>query len=91
MATLQFRGEEIFTSAPEAVFTLLTDFQRLGPLLPDIDTFECEEPTRLKGVVRPGFSFLKGKLKLELSQRESNSPNFVVIEAKTKGLGCKLI
>jgi carbon monoxide dehydrogenase subunit G len=75
MATLQFGGEERFAADPKRVYALLTDLDGLGSSIPDLVSAERVDERTLQCVVRPGFSFLRGTMKLKIGLDELASPD----------------
>jgi carbon monoxide dehydrogenase subunit G len=74
MAPIEFGGEESFTSPPERVFNVLTDFDQITRTIPDLVSSERVDASTLKCVVRPGFSFLRGTLKLTIRLADVQPP-----------------
>lgn len=83
----QFGGEERFTTGQEALFAALTDFELLARVIPDLETSELVDPQTLACVVRPGFSFLRGTMKLTIRLAETHPPDSAVITTTTRGIG----
>lgn len=85
-----FGGEERFAAPPERLFNELTDFQALTAAIPDLVSSEVVDATTLKCVVRPGFSFLRGTLKLTLSLTETQPPRLATMRVAGQGIGVSL-
>src|SRR4051812_43830427 len=71
---LTFGGEETFSVPPERLFAALTDLDQLTKIIPDLVSSERIDERTLKCVVRPGFSFLRGTLKLQISIIDRQPP-----------------
>ena len=65
---LEFGGTEQFAAEPEKLYALLTDLDAMAGTIPDLVSAERVELRTLKCVVRPGFSFLRGTMRLPLRQ-----------------------
>ncbi len=63
---IEFGGEEHFTSPPSKVFNSLTDLDAIAGTIPDLVSSERVDAGTMKCVVRPGFSFLRGTLKMTM-------------------------
>ncbi len=63
---MRLGGEEHFQAPPERVYALLTDLQRVPAMIPGLESYEVDEQGILRCVVRPGFSFLRGTLRLAI-------------------------
>lgn len=92
MAVLQFGGEERFVAAPEKVYALLTDLDGLGASIPDLVSAQRVDERTLNCTVRPGFSFLRGTMKLkitldELTPPPENVPSKATLRIDSQGIG----
>lgn len=84
---LQFSGEERFAVPPERVYAAITDLDSLSKNIPDAVSTERVGPTTLACVVRPGFSFLRGTLKLVIELGESDPPRAAGMRIAASGIG----
>ncbi len=89
-AALDLNGVEHFTSAPEEVFRVVTDVELMPALIPDLQSYEKVDDHRLKCVVRPGFSFIRGKLKLDIRMEEIEPPVSALLRITAKGIGMEI-
>lgn len=87
MATLQFGGEERFAAPPEKVYSLLTDLDGLGSSIPDLVSAERIDERTLNCTVRPGFSFLRGTMKLKITLDELSPPTKATLKIDSQGIG----
>ena len=87
---IEFGGEERFASPPEKVYRLLTDLDVMAATIPDVVSSEKVDDNTLKCVVRPGFSFLRGKLKLAISLAETHPPQSAVMNVSGQGIGVSM-
>ena len=89
-ATIQFGGEERFAAPPEKVYRLLTDLDAMAAVIPDLVSSEKVDEHQLKCVVRPGFSFLRGTMKLKIALGETVPPASAAITVAAKGIGVSM-
>ncbi len=87
---LDLQGVEHFNSAPEDVFRTVTDIARMPSLIPDLQSHEIIDECRLKCVVRPGFSFFRGKLNLTIQIEEIDPPNSALLRIAGRGIGTQI-
>ena len=86
-AALEFQGEETFAVPPERVFTELTDLDRLAQTVPDVISAKRIDDKTLACVVRPGFSFLRGTLKLTINMLDLAPPHSATMRIDSRGIG----
>ncbi len=86
-APIEFGGEETFAAPPEKLYGLLTDLDAMAATIPDLESSEKVDDNTLKCVVRPGFSFLRGKMKLSISLGETNPPEHAGMNVTASGIG----
>jgi len=93
---LSFGGEESFTVTPDRLYRELTDPQSLAATIPDLQSSELAEDGTLRCVVRPGFSFLRGTLKLTIRFTELSPPSdaqssgHAAMEVQSQGIGATI-
>ncbi|HUY32941.1 MAG TPA: SRPBCC domain-containing protein [Pirellulales bacterium] len=83
----EFGGEESFSAAPERLFALLTDLGTLAATIPDLVSSERPDERTLKCVVKPGFSFLRGTLKLSITLADSQPSEWAAMRLDAQGIG----
>jgi carbon monoxide dehydrogenase subunit G len=89
-APLTFGGHETFSASPEQVFAALTDPDRLPRLIPDLVSAEKVDDCTLNCVVRPGFSFLRGTLRMTISIVDMNPPRTASMKVSATGIGAQI-
>jgi carbon monoxide dehydrogenase subunit G len=87
---LEFQGEETFACPPDKLFAALTDPEILAATIPDLESFERVGPLGLKCVVRPGFSFLRGTMKMDIEIKDLVPPQSAAMQVLAKGIGATL-
>lgn len=65
----------------------LTDMPFLVKSIPDVATVKDVNSQSASLVVKPGFSFVRGELNLNLEKIDENPPAMARMRAKTKGIG----
>ncbi len=90
MAVLEFQGEELFACTPEKLFAAMTDPDVLAATIPDLESSERIGEHGLKCVVRPGFSFLRGTMKMEIEMKDLVPPKSAAMQVQAKGIGATL-
>jgi len=86
----EFGGEERFAASPEKLLSLLTDLDALPAIIPDLVSSEKADPQTLKCVVRPGFSFLRGTMRLSIRLVESHPPESATLGVTAQGIGVSM-
>jgi carbon monoxide dehydrogenase subunit G len=84
---LQLAGSESFAAPPEVVFDLLTDLDQLATNIPDLESSQRVDEQTLACVVRPGFSFMRGKVNLTIRLVEIQRPSAARLMTDMKGIG----
>jgi carbon monoxide dehydrogenase subunit G len=87
---LEFGGEETFRAEPARLFKTLTEPEQLARTIPDLVTSECVDQRTLRATVRPGFSFLRGTLKLVITVEEAQSPESATMRVAAQGIGLSM-
>lgn len=87
MATLEFGGQEQFAAEPARLFEALTDLNGMAQTIPDLVSAEHVDSRSMRAVVRPGFSFLRGKLKLTITLSDLHPPEAATMHIAAQGIG----
>jgi len=90
MAAMQFSGEETFAASRERVYSLLVDLDALPESIPDLVSHKRVDERTMEAVVRPGFSFLRGTMKLRFSLDELVAPSAAVLKIDASGIGVSM-
>lgn len=86
----EFGGEEQFAAAPARLFDALTNLDSFAAGVPNLVSSEKSDERTLKCVVKPGFSFLRGTLKLTISQTELKPPTSAAMSIVAQGIGATM-
>ncbi len=87
---LRFGGEEEFDLPAEQLFAHLTDLDRVAKAIPDLVSCRLVDPKNLDCVIRPGFSFLRGTLRLHVTIAELQPPVSVQFRFVARGIGAEI-
>jgi carbon monoxide dehydrogenase subunit G len=90
---LKFGGVEEFTATAARVFAVVTDFDVLARVLPDVESSERVDANTLRCVVRPGFSFLRGKLNVTIVRQDqaAGDPRSARYRVESKAIGVQIV
>ena len=86
-ATLSFSGDESFDAPADRVYGLLTDAARMIEFMPDVASHEVIDAKTLRCVVRPGFSFLRGTMKMVIHIDELAAGREAKMTVDSEGIG----
>ena len=87
---IEFAGEEQFQASSDRVYALLTDLDAMAGTIPDLVSSERTGDRTLKCVVRPGFSFLRGTMKLQIDLADLQPPERAVMQVAAQGIGVSM-
>jgi carbon monoxide dehydrogenase subunit G len=85
-----FGGEEHFQATPERLYAQLTDLDGMTKILPDVVSAERVDDQSLRAVVRPGFSFLRGTMRLLISLADPQPPTSATMNVAAEGIGVSM-
>ncbi len=88
-AAIEFGGEEHFDTTPDRLYAVLTDLDIVANNIPDLKSSERVDERTLRCVVRPGFAFIRGTMKLTITMDELNPPESATMRIDAKGIGAK--
>ncbi|MEX0677540.1 MAG: SRPBCC domain-containing protein [Pirellulales bacterium] len=86
----QLGGEEHFAVSQERVYALVTDLDAMAAAMPDLVSAERVDERTLKCVVRPGFSFLRGTMRLAITLLECEKPARAAMNVDAQGIGLSM-
>ncbi len=84
---LQFSGERDFTRPPAEVWAKLRDLPFLVSCIPDVEPGAQVETDRAQLTIRPGFSFVRGKLDATMQLAEAVEGEKLRYTVASKGVG----
>jgi len=87
---IEFGGEERFAASPARLYSLLTDLDAMARTIPDLVSSEKVDERTMKCVVRPGFSFLRGTMRLTISLGECQPPKSATMDVAARGIGVSM-
>ena len=88
---LQLTGEEQFSHPQDTIWDRLIDPEFLARTIPDLHSVEEIQPDRLVCKVRPGFSFIKGTLKITINIFAEQPPESARMRIESKGIGSSAV
>jgi uncharacterized protein len=83
----QFAGYREFPYPPDALFARLSDARFLVQCIPDVQSVTSQEADRATMILRPGFSFFRGTLEVDLRIVDVVSPVSQRVQLHSKGIG----
>ena len=90
MANLEFSGKESFHLPADTVFARLLDLDFIAEGIPDLVSSEKKSETAMACRIRPGFSFLRGTLDVQMEIVEAVPPERAKMAVAGKGIGASL-
>ena len=84
---IEFGGEERFAASAEALYAHLTDLDAMARAIPDLVSAEKVDERTMKCVVRPGFSFLRGTMRLTIALGDTEPPKSAAMSVEAQGIG----
>lgn len=91
MAAIEpFVGEELLAFPPDRVLHALKHVELVSKHMADVQSVERVDDRTLKLVVRPGFSFIRGTLRVTMTLDEKVPGKTIVQTAKSEGIGMSM-
>lgn len=91
MGTIEpMSGEETFAASPARVLAFITDAAALAGTMPGVEGVERVDERTARCVVHPGFSFMRGTMRVTLSIAESDPVRGVVVRTHAQGIGASV-
>ena len=84
---MHFEGDRDLPQAPAAVWQMLSDARFLVQCVPDVESVSAAEADWAVCMIRPGFAFVRGSLKLTIQVAEATPENRIRLLLQTKGIG----
>ena len=84
---LQFEGDTDFTQAPAIVWSKLSDIHFVAECIPDVESTTFKEPDTAVVTIRPGFSFVRGTLEVEIKLADRVENQWMRVLGHGKGIG----
>lgn len=85
-----FLGDTILPFPPQAVRDALVGLEGVARNMGDVTSVERVDSRTLKLVVRPGFSFIRGTLRVTMTIDEVEPGRTLVQTAKSEGIGLSM-
>ena len=87
---IEFGGEEHFQASPRRLYELLTNLDAMAGTIPDLVSSERVDERTLRCVVRPGFSFLRGTMKLAIELADLQPFERASMGITAQGIGASM-
>jgi carbon monoxide dehydrogenase subunit G len=87
---LTFGGEESFSVPVQRLFAFVSDLESLARVLPNVESTERVDDRTLRCVVRPGVSFLRGKLTTLITLADLQPTELATLTLDSKTIGAQL-
>jgi carbon monoxide dehydrogenase subunit G len=84
---IRFEGDRDFAQSPEDVWAKLTDPRLLVTCIPDVQTVKSVSADHAELVLRPGVSFARGTLDIDLKVVDAVAPGSARMVIHGKGIG----
>ncbi len=84
---VHLQGEQAFSLAREELWAKLTNLNFLVKCIPDVHEVREVKDKTASLVVRPGFSFVRGQLQLDIEKLEESRPDSARMLFQNKGIG----
>lgn len=84
---LEFSGEKDFGRPVAEVYAKLADVTFLAQCIPGAESVTCPTPDTIAGTLRPGFSFMRGTMNLNVRILERLPESTIRFEFAGKGIG----
>jgi len=84
---LRFEGDRDFAMPPAELYARLTDPAFLVQCIPDVESVGTCTADHATLVIRPGFSFVRGTLELDLRVADRVEPTSARVLLLSKGIG----
>lgn len=87
---LEFSGFEIVKADPAKAYAFLISPEALKGCIPDLVSAEKINDTTLKGVVKPGFSFIRSTLKFTMEITQTVPGKEALMRTVSTGIGMSM-
>jgi carbon monoxide dehydrogenase subunit G len=87
---LEFSGFEIVKAGPAQAYAFLINPDALKGCIPDLVSAEKASETTLKGVVKPGFSFIRSTLKFTMEITQTVPGKEALMKTVSTGIGMSM-
>jgi uncharacterized protein len=84
---LQYSGQEKIPTSKDVVWAFVTDPEKVGWCLPDVESVTVRDATHLDAVVRVGVGPVRGKFKLDVELQPDAAGNAMSMRVTGGGFG----
>lgn len=84
---IELKKEYVIDSDIESVWNFLNDIKQVTGCIPNLENLQIDTPTKFRGKIKPSFSFIKGKFKIESEVKGSRKKESLAIIVKGSSIG----
>lgn len=84
---LQYNGRLEVGAGTDTVWAFVTDPEKVGRCLPDLDQLTVQDPRHFEAIVRVGVGPVRGKFKMKLELQPDAGARHIVIKSSGGGFG----
>jgi len=84
---IELKKEYVIDSDIESVWNFLNDIKQVTGCIPNLENLQIDTPTKFRGKIKPPFSFIKGKFKIESEVKGSKEKESLTIIVKGSSIG----
>lgn len=84
---IELKKEYMINSDLEDVWNFLTNLKEVTSCIPNLENLQIETPTKFRGRIKPPFSFVKGKFKVESEVKEFREKESLTIAIRGSSIG----
>ncbi|MFQ5941397.1 MAG: CoxG family protein [Nitrososphaerales archaeon] len=84
---IEVKKEYVINSDVEKVWNFLTDLKEVTSCMPRLEKLQIETPTKFRGKIKPPFSFVKGRFKIESEIKQFREKESLTIGVRGSSIG----
>jgi carbon monoxide dehydrogenase subunit G len=84
---LEYKGSEQIAAAPDTVWAFVTDPEKVGACLPELDQLTVLDATHFDAIVRVGVGPVRGKFKFKVEMQPDPAARRINLKISGGGLG----
>lgn len=84
---MELAGSELFKTSLDNLWNRLRDVEYLVQSIPGMEDLKNVTDVHAECRLRPGFSFVRGVLQVEIDQLAADEPTTLVYQFRSKGIG----
>jgi len=84
---IELKKEYVINSDVDNVWNFLTNLKEVTSCIPSLENLQIETPTKFRGKIKPPFSFIKGKFKIESEVKDFKEKESLTISVRGSSVG----